>query len=143
MDADWQKAIELSSEEDQHRVRTRRAIHLVSDGQVPKAIAMVEELAKLPIKEAKRWYEMGSVYSLASQLNSDQDQKYSDRAMELLKEAAKLEYSDVEAMSKDTNLDPLRERDDFKQLVEDLREKKMSSKKKGSEEASATTESKD
>jgi predicted methyltransferase MtxX (methanogen marker protein 4) len=63
--------------------------------------------------------------------------------MELLKEAAKLEYSDVEAMSKDTNLDPLRERDDFKQLVEDLREKKMSSKKKGSEEASATTESKD
>jgi serine/threonine protein kinase len=143
-DADWQKARELSSEEDQCRVRTRRAIHLVFDGQVPKAIAMVEELAKLPIKEAKRWYEMGSVYSLASKLNSDQDQKYSDRAMELLKKAAKLDYGDVESMTKDTNLDPVRERDDFKQLVEELKEKKkMSSKRKGSEEASATTESKD
>jgi serine/threonine protein kinase len=142
-DADWQKAIELSPEEEQHRIRTRRAVHLALDGQAPKAIAIVEELAKLPIKEAKRWYEMGSVYSLASKLISDQEQKYSDRAMELLKEAATLEFSDVEKMSKDTNLDPVREREDFKQLLEKLKEKKMSSKKKGSEEASATTESKD
>ena len=142
-DADWQKAIELSSEQDRHRIRTRRAIHLVFEDQVPKAIAMVEELAKLPIKEAKRWYEMGSVYSLASKLTSDQEQKYSDRAMELLNEAVTLEYSDVETMSKDTNLDPIREREDFRKLLEELKEKNMSSEKKGSEEASATTESKD
>lgn len=142
-DADWQKAIELSSEQDRHRIRTRRAIHLVFEDQVPKAIAMVEELAKQPIKEAKRWYEMGSVYSLASKLTSDQEQKYSDRAMELLSEATTLGFSDVESMSKDTNLDPIREREDFKKLFEKLKEKKMSSEKKGSEEASKTTESKD
>jgi len=142
-DADWQKALELSPGEEQHRIRTRRAIHLVLDGQVPKAIAIVEELAKLQIKEAKRWYEMGSVFSLASKLTADQEQKYKDRAMELLNEAAKLDYIDFETMSKDSNLDPIRERDDFKKLLDKLKEKKMTSKRKASDGASAALDSKD
>ena len=52
--------------------------------------------------------------------------KYAVRAVALLKEDRSLGYFKdpeiVAHMKKDTDLDPLRERDDFKQLVKELEE---------------------
>jgi hypothetical protein len=45
---------------------------------------------------------------------------YCDAAMKLLREAAGKGYKDVARLKKDTDLDPLRQRDDFRTLVAEL-----------------------
>ena len=55
---------------------------------------------------------------MASGKSADKKQEYADRAMELLQQAAKAGYKDAAHLAKDTDLDPLRDRDDFKKLVE-------------------------
>ena len=40
--------------------------------------------------------------------------------MEMLHKAVKAGYTDAAHMAKDKNLDPLRERDDFKKLIAEL-----------------------
>jgi eukaryotic-like serine/threonine-protein kinase len=47
-------------------------------------------------------------------------QFYGDAAMKLLREAVSKGYKDVAHMKKDTDLDPLRQRDDFQKLVAEL-----------------------
>jgi hypothetical protein len=47
-------------------------------------------------------------------------QFYSDAAMKLLREAVSKGYKDVAHMKKDTDLDPLRQREDFKKLIAEL-----------------------
>jgi hypothetical protein len=48
---------------------------------------------------------------------------YGDAAMKLLREAVGKGYKDVAHVKKDTDLDPLRRRDDFRKLVTELEEK--------------------
>jgi tetratricopeptide (TPR) repeat protein len=47
-------------------------------------------------------------------------QFYADAAMKLLREAVSKGYKDVPHMKKDTDLDPLRQRDDFQKLIGEL-----------------------
>src|SRR5262249_50709862 len=47
-------------------------------------------------------------------------QFYGDAAMKLLREAASKGYKDVARMQKDTDLDPLRQRQDFQKLFAEL-----------------------
>jgi hypothetical protein len=47
-------------------------------------------------------------------------QLYGDAAMKLLRDAVSKGYMGVAHMKKDTELDPLRQRDDFQQLVAEL-----------------------
>jgi eukaryotic-like serine/threonine-protein kinase len=51
-------------------------------------------------------------------------QSYADRAMEMLRQAVARGYKDAAHMKKDTDLDPLRAREDFKKLLADLEAKK-------------------
>jgi len=48
---------------------------------------------------------------------------YGDAAMKLLRDAVSKGYKDVAHMKKDTDLDPLRQREDFEKLVAQLRGK--------------------
>jgi hypothetical protein len=50
-------------------------------------------------------------------------QFYADAAMRLLREAVSKGYKDVPTMKKETDLDPLRQREDFKRLVAELEAK--------------------
>ena len=47
-------------------------------------------------------------------------QLYSDAAMKALREAVSKGYKDVRNMKTDTDLDPLRQREDFQKLVAEL-----------------------
>src|SRR5262249_16165719 len=47
-------------------------------------------------------------------------QFYGDAAMKLLRDAVSTGYKDVAHMKKDTDLDPLRQQDDFQKLVAEL-----------------------
>jgi serine/threonine protein kinase len=52
-------------------------------------------------------------------------QFYGDAAMKLLREAVSKGFKEVAHMKKDTDLDPLRQREDFKKLVAELESKKL------------------
>jgi hypothetical protein len=47
-------------------------------------------------------------------------QLYGDAALQLLRDAVSKGYQDVAHMKKDTDLNPLRQRDDFRKLVAEL-----------------------
>ena len=48
---------------------------------------------------------------------------YADRAMDLLRQAIAKGYKDVKHLTTDKEFDPLRQRDDFKQLLAELESK--------------------
>ena len=48
---------------------------------------------------------------------------FADRAMESLRHAVKAGFKDAAQMAKDTDLDALREREDFKKLLTELEKK--------------------
>jgi hypothetical protein len=66
------------------------------------------------------WYNVVCVYARASGKVADRREKYADRALVLLQEAARKRYQNAEHARKDPDLDPLRDRDDFKRWLAEL-----------------------
>jgi len=117
---DWDKAIELSPTAQQPGLRAPRAISRLQAGQVAEAVAEVAELTKTPSWPAPQWYDFACVYAVASGKVADKKDEYAKRAVELLQKAVKAGFKDVAHMKEDTDLDPLRNRDDFKKLMAEL-----------------------
>jgi hypothetical protein len=57
---------------------------------------------------------------LVAKRRQEAAQFYSDAAMKLLRDAVSKGYKDVAHLKKDADLDPLRQRDDFRKLVAEL-----------------------
>jgi tetratricopeptide (TPR) repeat protein len=117
---DWTGAIELSSPQDQPSFQVRRAYSRVRAGQVSQAVAEVAELRKSTTMAAARWYSFACIYALASSKSADKKQEYADQAMRMLRHAVQVGYNDAAHIAKDKDLDVLRQRDDFKKLLESL-----------------------
>jgi hypothetical protein len=117
---DWDRAIELSLKQEQPGLRARRSNARVRAGQVTEAVSEVAELAKAPNWRAGQWYDFACVYAVASAKSADHQQEYADRAMELLHRAVQAGYNNGAHMRKDTDLDALRQREDFQRLLQRL-----------------------
>jgi hypothetical protein len=79
-------------------------------------------------------YDAACIFSLASATVKEDvklQERYAARAMELLRQAVQKGFQDVAHMKKDTDLDPLREREDFQKLIRELEAKKPASPKSG------------
>jgi tetratricopeptide (TPR) repeat protein len=120
---DWDRAIQLSARAEQPRMRAGRASTQVRAGQVAEAVAEVAELAKSGSGPASQWYDFACVYAVAAGKVADKKQQYGDRAMELLHKAVKAGFENASYMKKDTDLGPLRDRDDFEKLLAGLEAK--------------------
>jgi serine/threonine protein kinase/tetratricopeptide (TPR) repeat protein len=120
---DWDKTIELSSGPERPFHRASRANSRLRAGQVAEAVAEAEELTKASKWSAGQWYDFACVYAVASGTFGDKKQEYADRAMQLLQMAVKAGYKDGAHAKKDTDLDPLRGREDFKKLLAELKAK--------------------
>jgi eukaryotic-like serine/threonine-protein kinase len=103
--------------------RAKRALSRFNAGQITEAVAEIAELTKSPAWGSGQWYDFACVYAVASGKSADKKQEYADRAMDLLRNALKAGYSDAAHMAKDTDLDAIRGRDDFKKLIEHLAKK--------------------
>ena len=112
----------IAAKEELNR-RADRAMSLAQAGKFPEAVAEVAELTKNPSWNAAQWYDFACVYSLASIKIADKKNEYADRAMELLQKAVKAGWNDAKHTASDTDLAPLRNRDDFKKLLGDLETK--------------------
>jgi hypothetical protein len=78
----------------------------------------------LPNWSAIDLYNFACIYSVASNdpvaSATNKSHEYSARGIELLQMAVKAGWHDAAHMKKDTDLDSLREREDFKKLLSDL-----------------------
>jgi hypothetical protein len=85
---------------------------------VTEALAEVDELiAAADTTMSGGWYNFACVHALASGTVAGKKQEYADRAMELLTTAVKAGWKNAAHMAKDADLDPLRDRDDFRRLL--------------------------
>jgi tetratricopeptide (TPR) repeat protein len=99
-----------------------------------RAAAAAEELARFGFEPAEDNYEAASLLGgcaalavkdtkLAEPKRKELAQSYSDRAMALLRQAVEHGFKDVARMSKDSHLEPLRGRDEFRKLLAELASK--------------------
>lgn len=131
---DWERAIELSPPVEQPSRRARRVSWRLRIGLVEEAVADATELTAPNTAIARnwsseQWYDFARVYAIASIKIADKQQEYADRAMELLQRATKAGYNTAAHMAKDTDLDGLRGREDFKRLLTEMESGKSPEKK--------------
>jgi tetratricopeptide (TPR) repeat protein len=120
---DWDQVVELTAPAEQLGFRASRATSRLRAGLVAEAVAEVADLTKSSKWEADQWYDFACVYAVASGKIADKKQDSADRAMDLLHKAVQAGFNDAPHMQKDTDLDPLRERVDFKKLLAELEKK--------------------
>ena len=99
-------------------------------GRHADAARRLDDLAKSDKLSADDRYNVACGYALCSagaKVEREQAVKYQVLAMESLGKAVKAGFRDAANMRVDTDLDTLRERDDFKKLLADL-EKKLPTK---------------
>jgi tetratricopeptide (TPR) repeat protein len=123
---DWHQAVERSPNHEKPVIRSERAKSLTSAGREAEAAAELDELTKTTTWSPEQLYDFARIYAAASAKIADQEQEYADRAMEILASAVEAGFNDAVYLAKDTGLDQLRERDDFKRLVSKLAGKKDS-----------------
>jgi serine/threonine protein kinase len=112
--------------------RLLRAMTLATRGDHAQATAEAEAVAQL--EDFSNFYNVACVFSRASAA-ADHDTKfstadrarlkarYADRAMEYLRQAVAEGWRSPSVAKKDTDLDPLRARQDFQKLLAELEEK--------------------
>jgi tetratricopeptide (TPR) repeat protein len=127
--ADWDRALALSPPPEQGSVRAGRAVSRARAGQVSEAVAEAAELTRGSGWPAGQWYNFACVYAVASGKDAAKRDEYAARAVELLRKAVAGGYNDAGHMAKDAGLAPLRDRDDFKKLLADLKAKAAKSEK--------------
>jgi WD40 repeat protein/serine/threonine protein kinase len=111
----------------QLELRAEHAGELTLEGKLVEAVAEVAELTKNSNWNAGQWYNFACVYSLASDKIVEKKTAYAVRAMELFHKAVREGWNDVAHTAKDADLDPLRDREDFKKLLADLNKKAAAS----------------
>jgi tetratricopeptide (TPR) repeat protein len=120
----WTKAIELTPRPEQPGLKAERVYSRLLAGQTADALAEAAELTPPAADEkglvpwrAEQWYNFACVYAVGAGKIEDKKQQYADRAMQLLQRAVQAGYRDKAHMDKDTDLDSLRDREDFKKLL--------------------------
>jgi tetratricopeptide (TPR) repeat protein len=117
---DWEQAVALSPETEKLPQRAQYAASRMLAGQVTEAVADVVELTKHNDWHYRHWYDFACIYAIASGKIAAKKEEYANRAMELLEKAVKAGFKNAAHMAKDSDLDSLREREDFKKLMAEI-----------------------
>jgi tetratricopeptide (TPR) repeat protein len=120
---DWGRAADLDEGPARTSFRLRRATSLAHAGDHAQAVAEANALAGDKDANVNTLYDLARVCALSSAAVKNDARladRHAARAVELLRQAVAKGYRDVEHVKKDTDLGPLRGRDDFKQLLQEL-----------------------
>jgi serine/threonine-protein kinase len=130
---DWEQAHALNDEKQRDGwLRLQRSASLARAGQHVQATATVEGLLRPGHADSATLYDAACVYAVAAaqaakaappHTSSLRAERYATRAVALLREAVQKGYKNVAHMKKDADLDALRVRDDFQQLLGQLEQK--------------------
>jgi len=113
---EWARAMILAPEKELTMVRCQLMLSRVHAGQFEAALKDADQLAKGDA--AGLIYDCACAYGLVHARTKDD--KHALRAVELLRRAVAKGYRDAAHMTKDTDLDSLRARADFKKLMAEL-----------------------
>ncbi len=120
---DWERAVELMSGPGRVSTRANLATMYAASGSIEKAVAIVEAVAGSPGLVPEHLYNFACVYGIASGKIAGKKQEYEQKAMKWLQAAVEAGYDDLANIKKDTDLAPLRDRDDFRKLLADMEAK--------------------
>jgi len=120
---DWDRAVALSADPERGSARAGRAGSRIQAGQVAEAVAEIDELTKASGWSASQWYDFACVYALASAKSATAKEQFGKRAVELLRLAVEHGFANAAQFEKDSDLDSLRSRPDFQQLIKEIRAK--------------------
>jgi tetratricopeptide (TPR) repeat protein len=117
------KAAQLAAGSEQTKYRLRRAAALARAGEHATAAAEGDALADRPGVKGDVLYSLAGVYATAATVKDDPELagQYASRAMELLGRAQTEGFfkdpANLKRLRDDSDLDPLRPRDEFQQFV--------------------------
>ena len=120
---DWDRALELDNGRYHLQLRLRRASNLLNLKDHARAAADAAAIAGTSTATAEDLYNAACVYALCSQLASADAplaDSYAGHAVRLLRLAVAKGFDDVEHMKQDADLETLRSREEFQQLIKDL-----------------------
>jgi tetratricopeptide (TPR) repeat protein len=126
--SDFDRAVELTPSPWRGRVRAYRAEVLLRTGRVADAVAEADDLTAAGDPdspgaaqwEMELWYNFACIYAVASGAVPDKKGEYGGRAVRLLQKAVAAGFADAAHLARDADLTPLRDRDDFRQLLAKL-----------------------
>ncbi len=118
--ASWQKALEYAPPWQRPKTRARRAMTLAHAGRSAEAVAEAEDLLKAGGLGMGALYDFACVYAIASREAPAQQEERGRRAVEILRQAVRAGLNDVGHLKRDKDLDAVRGRQDFQQLLSDL-----------------------
>jgi tetratricopeptide (TPR) repeat protein/tRNA A-37 threonylcarbamoyl transferase component Bud32 len=118
--ADWDRAVELSPPRERPAVRAARARTLVRAGQVARALAEAEDLAKSPAAPADQLYTLACVHALAARADEANRDAHVESGVRLLRRAVDRGFRDVKQLKADEDLRPLRDHEGFRRLLLEL-----------------------
>ncbi len=126
--ADWQAVRESIPADGPPIKQILRSILLLRAGQVSESVEEITLLIKAaedksvsPPWTFVEWFDAACFFSIASQKSPDRKEEYAVRSLELLTRAVKGGFVDVEHLQRDSDLEPIRERAEFKQLIETIK----------------------
>jgi tetratricopeptide (TPR) repeat protein len=126
---DWDQAVELSPPPQRPMVQIDRALCLARAGEPVLAAQAAEEVLAAPKLAGGLLYDAASVFALsagAATIDADLRAKYAARALEALLRAQAAGFfklsAKIEQLKKDGNFDALQDREEFRKLLEKLKD---------------------
>jgi len=126
---EWQRALELADEKARPAYRFEFAAASARAGDHARAAAEARDLAAIPQLASDGLYNLACVLALSSAAANDDAElagRYAAEAVELLKRAHKAGFfasaRNVAQMGQDSDLESLRDREDFRKLLEELKQ---------------------
>ena len=126
--ADWEAIRESMPQEGPVYRKIQRSIILLRSGKVSEAVDEITLLMNAAEDKSVsqpwtfvEWFDAACFFSIASEKSSDKKEEYAARSLELLTRAVKAGFIDVEHLQRDSDLEPIRERAEFKQLLETIK----------------------
>ncbi len=117
---DWDRVLALVDPSGRLPFRVERMASLAAAGKVSEAVAEADAVLKRAGWSGDQFVQFAAVYAVASGSVEGKADEYALKAVELLTKATKSGFKDVARLKADKQLDPLRDRDDFKALLADL-----------------------
>jgi serine/threonine-protein kinase len=119
---DWTRVTKLSEPVQQSEYEMRHADSLARTGAPDQALQIVEHELPALKNNDEALYNAACVFSLASVKSpTAAREQRAARAVELLRQAIAKGYKNVARLKTNRQLDPLRNRDDFKKLMQELK----------------------
>jgi tetratricopeptide (TPR) repeat protein len=116
---DWERRLRYCGGSVAAHLRLLRAFARVQLKELAPAVAEANAVAETGDADPTTLYHAACLFALAAAATGDAEQaeEHASRAIELLRQAFAKGYTNVEQMKKDSDLDPLRPRDDFRKFL--------------------------